>query len=255
MTVFASFGRDSLAPVRLLCLPHAGGTSAFFRSWPARLPAVDVLPVDLPGRGARFSEPLHDSLPAAVRAVGDGLEALLDRPYAVFGHCLGALLGFELVRDLRRKGLPEPTHLFLAAAPAPHLAATQSRISDLPDPALWDAVVALGGTAEALAANEELAQLLLPMVRADFRLAEEYRLLDEPALSCPVTAFAGEQDRPPTEAFQAWARYTTGAFRLVTYPGGHFFLDQELPLVIADVRRALDAGLCRSNPLPSETRP
>ncbi|MGH8990599.1 MAG: thioesterase II family protein [Acidimicrobiia bacterium] len=232
----------------MLCLPHAGGSPAFFRAWPARLPGVDVVPVQLPGRGARFSEPAHDSLLAAARAIGDAIEPLLDRPYAVFGHCLGAWLGFEVVRRIRRQRLPEPVHLFVSAALAPHLSAAQPRLSDLPGPAFRDAVLALGGTGEAVAANDELLDLLLPVVRTDFRLAETYRVPDEPPLSCPVTVFAGQQDQPTTEGFEAWERHTTGTFRLVTLPGGHFFVDHELPRVLAAVGCELEDAFRRATP-------
>lgn len=245
-SVLASFGRHPSAPVRLLCLPHAGGTCAFFRRWPALLPGVDVLAVQLPGRGARFTEPAPDSLPAAAEALADAIEPMLDRPYAVFGHCLGAVLGFEFVRHIRRRGLPEPVHLFVSAAPAPHLAPSQPRVSDLPDAQFRDVVVRLGGTGEALAANHELLELLLPVVRADFRLGEEYRVGDAPPLACPVTVFAGDEDSQTASGFAAWEQHTTGQFRLVTLPGGHFYLDQELPRVTAAVRRELDDALHRA---------
>src|SRR5439155_3364317 len=112
---------------------------------------------------------------------------------------------------------------------APHLTAREPRVSDLPESQFRDAMIALGGTGEAFVANDELLDLLLPVVRADFRLGETYGAPDEEPLSCPVTVFAGRSDRPTTEAFEAWEQHTSGAFRVVTLTGGHFALDRELP--------------------------
>src|SRR4051794_36920377 len=98
---------------RLFCLPHAGGGAAAFRRWADGMAAaVEVVAVQPPGRETRFREPPFTDWRSLVVSLADALPA--DRPFALFGHSLGALLAFELARELRRRGGPPPDHLFVA---------------------------------------------------------------------------------------------------------------------------------------------
>nr|WP_245652887.1 alpha/beta fold hydrolase [Herbidospora sakaeratensis] len=229
---------DRPAPVRLFCFPYAGGGAAVFRRWPAALPGVEVYAIRLPGRENRFCEPLltsHDGLP---ERLADALRPLLDRPYALFGHSLGALLAYETARLLR------PAHLFVGGSRAPHLPrpATAPDVAGLDDAAFTAMVREMGGTPPEFFGSAELAELLLPVLRADFGLAEAYRHRPGPPLEAPITALRGaDEDVTPAMA-RAWAPHTAAGFALHEFPGGHFFLQDGWERVCRLVAQNLPAA-------------
>ena len=229
------------ARLRLLCLPHAGGGASAFRGWADALPAeVEVCPVQLPGREDRLAEPPFDRLAPLVQALADAVEPLLSLPFAVFGHSNGALVGFELARALRARGRPQPVHLFASGRRAPDLPPDRPPIHSLPEADFLAELEELGGLPRELLEHRELLELLLPMLRADVAVHETYRFQEQPPLACPITAYAGVADpkvsRPQVEA---WARHTAGRFTLRTFPGGHFYLQEQR----AELLRTLSADL------------
>lgn len=214
--------------VRLFCFPYAGGGAAIYRSWGGILPKpVEVCAAQLPGRGTRMREPAVSDLGALVRALADALENDLDRPFAFFGHSMGALICFELARHLRERGAPQPVHLFVSGRRAPQLPSTQRVIHDLPEPEFVEELRRLQGTPPEVLEHPELMQLLSPLLRADFSLAETYAYAPGPPLDCPVSAFGGLQDEEVgREELEGWKEQTTGRFKLRMMPGNHFFLDE-----------------------------
>lgn len=230
------------APVRLYCLPHAGGGSAVYGAWAAALgDAVEVRAVMLPGRERRLAEPPSvdpDALAAAVMRDAD-------RPFALFGHSMGARLGFEVVRRLRGAGGPLPCRLFVSGAPAPDLPLGGRRydgLSTLGDRELIAALAAGGGLSEAVLGSRELLDLLLPAMRADVTWLDTYQYREQEALPVPLTAFVGtDDDAAPADSAAGWRRHTAAAFTLHMVPGGHFFVHEQLSTVAAVVRAELAA--------------
>src|SRR5215471_18204444 len=213
--------------IRLFCLPYAGGGASVFREWPAELPSViDVCPVRLPGREDRMGEPLHTSLSTLVDEVAAAVCRSLDQPFAVFGHSMGALVAFELTRELRRRGAPLPQWLFVAGCRAPHRQ-TSSGLSGLPDQRFVEAINLKygGGIPDAILSAPELLELLLPVVRADISLVDSYSHRQESPLDCPIAGFGGISD--PTvghDDLLAWREHTAAQFECDMLPGGHFFV-------------------------------
>ncbi|MFF4776740.1 thioesterase II family protein [Microtetraspora fusca] len=223
------------AAARLFCLPYAGAGAGVFHPWPAALEQVaEVHGVQLPGRENRIAEPAEIDLPELAAALADAASSE-DRPYALYGHSLGARLGFELIRELRRTGERLPDRLYVGAARAPHLAgsSTFDGLSKVSDDELVARVVAGGGVPEAVAEEPELLELLLPALRADFALLDDYVYHPEEPLPVPITAFAGTLDRAVSmEQMAAWEEHTTAEFVLHHVEGGHFFLhDREAELI------------------------
>ncbi|WP_329363862.1 alpha/beta fold hydrolase [Streptomyces sp. NBC_00669] len=212
------------APVRLVCLPHAGGSASFFAELPDLLgEEVEVLAVQYPGRQDRRGEPFAPSMDALARDVVAALLPWTDRPLAVFGHSLGAVLGFEVARGLRAAGRP-PAALFVSGRRAPSRQRPE-RAHLLDDDGLLREVRALSGTDSRVFADEELVRMVLPAIRADYRIVESHRSAPEPLLDCPITVLTGADDPKVTaEEAAAWQEHTTSAFDLVTFPGGHFYL-------------------------------
>ncbi len=216
------------ARLRLFCFPFAGGGASTYRGWPASLPAaIEVCPIQLPGRASRFHEPPFRRAGELVRAAADGLEPLMDRPFALFGHSMGALVVFELARELRRRGRRGPVLLAVSGHHAPQRPDPEPPISQLPDD---EFVAALrerydGIPAEVLA-EPELLELVLPALRADVMVLESYVHRPEAPLECPISCFGGEGDRQVSLAdLEAWGEMTRDSCRVRRFPGGHFFLD------------------------------
>jgi medium-chain acyl-[acyl-carrier-protein] hydrolase len=227
---------------RLLCFPYAGGNSTVFHAWgPALPPWLEVWALELPGRGRRFHEaPVSELDPLIDRFAPLVIAAAGDRPYALFGHSFGGLVAFELAHRLRDAGVAGPTRLFVGACPAPHLPRIRPAIHDLPDAQFLAEVKALSGTPDEVLAHPELIAMVLPMLRADFKMVETYRHRDVPALDCPIIAFCGRDDtQVSADRMLAWAPHTRAGFQLELCAGDHFFLDQQRSAVLARVATEL----------------
>lgn len=217
---------DSQACLRCFCLPYAGGNARLFQSWSQQLPAsVEVCALELPGHGARLTEPPLDDLDEVLGAIAQVIQPLCDRPFVLFGHSMGALISFELARYCRRHGLPMPAHLYVSGHRAPQLPDPEPPVHTLPDAAFREKLTRLQGTDPAVLANDEFMALLLPVLRADFALCETYTYVAEPPLPCPITAFGGSLD-PATQRgkLRAWRSQTQAKFTQHVLPGNHFFI-------------------------------
>lgn len=230
------------ASLRLFCFPYAGGGALSFRGWPDRLPpTIEVCPIELPGRGMRLREAPFTRLSLLVEAIAQSLLPHLDKPFAFFGHSMGALISFELARLLLRANGCSLTHLFISGRRAPQIPEPKPPIHRLPETEFLEELRHLNGTPEAVLANEELMQLLLPTLRADFAVLETYTYRLEPPLNYPITAFGGLQDPDVScEMLGAWRDQTSTTFSLQMLPGDHFFLHTAQPLLLQSLNQALN---------------
>ncbi|NET84374.1 MAG: thioesterase [Moorea sp. SIO1F2] len=215
------------ARLRLFCFPYAGGAASSFRTWPDPLaPHIEVCPVELPGRGKRMREPLVTSLLPLIETLVPALLPYLDIPFAFFGHSLGTLISFELARQLRRQEAPSPRHLFISGRRAPQVPARKPPLHNLPKSELIEALRKYNGTPEAVLANQELMELFLPILRADFGINETYTYTSESPLNCPISVFGGLQDTDAnSDELAAWRDQTSSTFTVHMFPGGHFFIN------------------------------
>lgn len=234
--------------MRLFCFPYAGGGALVYRDWAKLLPeSVELCPLQPPGRETRLSEKPFTDLGLLVEAAANALRPCLDKPFAFFGHSLGALVAYHVAHHLRRGVGVEPAHLFVSGRFAPHLTGKATGISRLPEPELIGQIKAMGGTPSAVFETPELLQLILPALRADFGLCDDYRYVAEAEpLNCPVTAFGGFQDEAiPRPDLEAWREHTTGDFSVYMLPGDHFFINTNrsvlLQLLSAGLRRLSDS--------------
>lgn len=211
------------APVRLVCLPHAGGSASYFLPLAIALsPAVDVVAVQYPGRQDRRSEPPVTDMAVLADQVYDVLRREPERPLALFGHSMGAVLGFEVAQRLEAEGRG-PFRLFASGRRAPSCERTET-FHRLSDDGILAEVRRQNGTASSLLLDDELMRAALPALRADYRATETYRCAPGAMVKCPVTVLTGADDTKTTpEEAEAWAAHTSGACDLREFPGGHFF--------------------------------
>jgi acyl transferase domain-containing protein/surfactin synthase thioesterase subunit len=233
------------ATIRLFCLPYAGAGASIFRTWAEELPAeIDVCPIQLPGREDRLGEMPFNRIAPLIKTLAPILEPYLDIPFAFFGHSMGALVSFELIRELRRQGCPSPTHLFVSASRAPQRTDLTLPIHNLPEPKFIEALKRLQGTPETILQNADLMKLLLPILRGDLAIAENYIYAAEERLDCPITAFGGEQDPIVNpEDIAGWQDQTQQSFKLHLYPSDHFFLRRDRTALIQTIAQELTPTL------------
>jgi medium-chain acyl-[acyl-carrier-protein] hydrolase len=216
---------DVHARMQLFCFPYAGGGASVFRTWQAELGrAIQVVPVQLPGRETRIREPLVRSVPALAETLTADIAPLIDRPFALFGYSFGSLLAFETARLLRKRGLA-PDHLLVAALSAPQHPRSARRIHDLPTAEFAEEIRQLKGTPDSVLKHPELLELVLPKIQADFCAYETYTYRPEPPLACGISAMGGASDGSLSQAgLRAWSQHTTGEFSVQMFPGDHFFI-------------------------------
>lgn len=198
-----------------------------YRSWPQSLPPeVEVCAAQLPGRGTRIREQPFQSLTPLVEAAAEAITPYLDKPFALFGHSMGAVISFELARRLRDLGKPQPSHLFVSGRRAPQVPNEDPVTYNLLDDELQRELLRLNGTPQEVLEHPGLMELMIPLLRADFAVVETYDYHPGAPLGCPITAFGGLQDLDVTrEYLEGWREQTAGAFALRMLPGNHFFLN------------------------------
>jgi len=218
--------------MRLICLPHAGGGASSFHALAGLLPRdIEMLTVQLPGRESRLSEPPFCRMAPLIDALTGAVAPLLDKPYALFGHSMGALIAYELGRAFERQRLPLPCTTIVSGRRAPSVPNTEAPLHRLPDDQFVDALIARYDAIPKVIRDEpELMALFMPVLKADFEVFETHHHADTPPLDCALAIYGGRAD-PQTQQMEGWADLYDGPCRTRLFDGGHFYL--------ADQRRAL----------------
>jgi medium-chain acyl-[acyl-carrier-protein] hydrolase len=229
------------AKIRLFCFPYAGGSAAIFKDWGKTLgPDVELLAIQLPGRGARLGEPPIRSISAIVSNLAMAMIPLLDRPYAFFGHSNGALISYELAKELRRQNETGPEHMIVSAKRAAQLPRLGPITYDMPQDQFIQVLREYEGTPREILDDKELLTFLLPTIRADFCMSDTYQFRPSAALDCDLTLFGSLNDRyVPFNDLLAWTNNVSGTVTHKIFGGGHFFLHSHGSDVISSVEQVL----------------
>ena len=225
----------SQARLRLYCLPHAGGGAAAYAAWANLLPPdVELCRVQLPGRENRLREAPFAALTPLVEVLAKVLRPHLDLPFALFGHSMGALIAFELARQLRCDSGVLPAQLFVSGRWAPHWPSPDPALAQLPDAEFIATLRARYNNIPDIVVNDpELLAIYVPLLRADVTLLDTYVYTPDRVLDCPIVALGGVDDeRVPYASLEAWREHTTQSVRVRQFPGGHFYLQSGYPALL-----------------------
>lgn len=229
---------------RLYCFPYAGGSSAIYDKWAGAFDGVEIVALQMPGRGARIRERPLDSVAEIVAQLMFGIQELINLPFYFFGHSYGALIGFELARELQRRRMPGPRHVILSAKRAPHLPAHGVSMHDLPRERFIEELRLYNGTPAEILDNQDLMEMCLPCLRADFKGSETYRYHDDIKLDAQVSLFGGDQDRlVPERDMLKWCELVaTDEVAYSRFDGDHFFIHSQEQLVLKEISRIVSNG-------------
>ncbi|PRY17002.1 thioesterase II family protein [Pseudosporangium ferrugineum] len=244
---FSRWFRTLKAPdrprLRLVCFPHAGGAASYFRSWTVLLPDdVELLAVRYPGREDRFHEPATERMQDLADAIAQASLGLARVPTAFFGHSMGASVAYEVAIRLEALAVDVmPRMLFLSGRLGPGSHATKS-LAEASDEELILELSAMSEVNVEVFAIDGLRDLLLPVIRADYRLIERYQpALPPSALNIPLVVYYGDQDEDVNaDKVSTWAATTRSHFSTRAFPGGHFYLDQHAETVVRDMLSRTD---------------
>lgn len=230
-----------MAKQRVIVLAHAAGSASFYRHWSEAFPSsVEVVAIQYPGRENRLMEPMIDDIHTLVQSIANNIGSLLDKPYLLFGHSMGGAVAYELFQTLARNEQALPEHLVISAIEGPS-ANHDGNLHQQNDNVLKQELKKLNGTSVNLDDFPELADMVLPMMRNDYRLIETYRPAEPRSLvTAPICVMVGDSDDElsPGDA-EAWEQETKEAFEIHSFPGGHFYLVDETEAVVQVLKNLL----------------
>jgi medium-chain acyl-[acyl-carrier-protein] hydrolase len=245
---FVSFAAAAAPSIQLFAFPYSGGSAASYAHWRERLlTEVELVGVQLPGRASRMGEPLLRTMDALTEGLFEPLAARLYRPYVLFGHSNGALMAFSMLNRILHTSLPRPLGVVLSGKSSPTHAFEPPRLSRLAGAHLIEKLRTLAGTPPDLLYNEELMNLVAPILRADFALGESFRFADvHPGIAqIPALVMAGAADETPVESVFAWSDVFGQSCMTAGFEGGHFFINDN-PAVLTYLNAFLARVAVRS---------
>jgi surfactin synthase thioesterase subunit len=246
--------RSQAARYSMYCFPFAGGSASYYANWAEHFTgAIELVPIQLPGRSPRMAESPATSIGDVADEVAELISASARTQPLLFGHSMGAILAFEVAKRLQALRRPA-SYLFLSGRPEPSIVRPATPTSTRPRREFIQMLRDYACADEALLANDEILDLLLPMMRADFTMIEQYRHRPGSPLDCPILAWCGSSDPEisPTTLMRGWEKETSARFELIVRPGGHFFITSHRVGVVRAVHDAV-AGLASEWPIsPAE---
>lgn len=247
------FNRKPNAVARLFCFHYGGGSASAFRQWEDYLPSsVELAAIQLPGRESRFNEPYERQIVSLSGNLINLISGYLDKPYVVFGHSLGAIVGYEWIRALKASRLPQPELFIPSGMPAPKYVEDEVPIGNLPENEFVETLSKnYGETLANLLKQQKIRDVFIPQLRADFQLLENYRFKSGEVFDCPIFSLAGiDEKNISEEKMLDWSRCTTAQLITKRFPGGHFFIHSAQEEVLQTIANKLDSVVKK---LESET--
>lgn len=213
--------------IKLFCIPHAGGSAAsYFRLREFMDKNIEVIPIELAGRGKRYDEKFYISIDEAVKDVYKCIKDDINCEYAIFGHSMGSLIAYELVHYIKSLKRNLPINIFFSGRKAPNVAYENNFIHKLPDESLKNEISQLSGTPKEVFEDERIFNSFLPILRADFKICEEYKYKEKSSkLNCDITILNGTKDNIIIRDIAAWRVHTNKKCNIYFLEGGHFYIN------------------------------
>lgn len=211
--------------INLICLPYAGGGRSAYYHYTAISPKeLNILTIELPGRGARYGEaPLCD-IQMMVDDILRQVRRKLDQPYAIYGHSMGAILAYLLAGKIDSERLNPPLHLFLTGSGGPSMVQRERKLSDLGRSELTETLKEMGGIPDEILKNEHHLDIFLPILRADFKAIDNFEYVQREKLNVPLSVITGSEEDVSVERAEAWRKETSATVDIRRLPGNHFFI-------------------------------
>lgn len=245
-----------MRPVKLFCFPYAGGSASVYNTWADHLAkSIRLVPVEMAGRGKRINEPFYTSVKEAAEDVIRKIKhQLFDTPFGFFGHSMGGAIAYEVARKLKERRYPGPVHIFFSGRGAPHIKREDRKpYHNLPEDEFRKKILELGGTPREFFEHPELLEILLPTLRADFRIS--WLFMDgfhfTSPLDCDISVMTGKEEDITTEQIEGWASHTRGKCNFYRYEGGHFFINnvEERKKILDIINKVLPSAAARRIPV------
>jgi len=234
---------EFMSKFKLFCLPYAGGSATMYKSWKNYLdPSIELTPIELAGRGTRFNTPLYNTLDEAIDDIFSKIkDDITKQPYALFGHSMGALLSYELVRKIKSMKLPAPNHIFFSGRKAPHVKIEKKKKYHLMDDEEFkQEIIKLGGTPPEFFQHKELTDFFLPMLKNDFKIAAiSFYERDIDPFEFDISILLGKDEKVTPEQAVGWKLHTNGLCAIYYFNGGHFFLHDEIKQITSLINNTL----------------
>ena len=222
--------------INIYCFPFAGGGKYSYREFTAKAPdMLNFITLESPGRGARSGEPILYELEAIVEDAYNQLmldELYWTRPYAFYGHSMGAIVGFLVAQKIAQSpSLPKPLRLFLTGRSGPS-ANAERHYHSLPENLFIQKLQELGGMPEEILRNRDLMHFFEPVLRADFKALETFKYCQSEPLDIPIDVVIGLGENISQDQARAWVKESTAQVEIKRMPGNHFFIfDHALTLM------------------------
>lgn len=220
---------------KIFCVPFAGGSSYSYNGFKKLATSVEIIPIELPGRGRRIFEPLNTDIRSLAEDVFNQVRPALDAPYAIYGHSMGSVVTYLVARRIVNENLPQPLHLFVTGRGGPSVPDHEPDHHQLPRDELMAKVHEMGGSPEEFLQNEDIIDHFEPIIRADFQAVETYQHIAEKPMDIPITCMIGDEEETTYEQALAWNAETTSSLEINKFPGKHFFIfdhDKEIISII-----------------------
>jgi surfactin synthase thioesterase subunit len=217
----------------IFCFPYAGGSATMYNKWRNFADDhIEIVPVELSGRGMRFNELLYKDIHEAIDDLFDFLGTRINGSYGLFGHSMGSVIVLELAHRIKESYLPNPDYLFMSGRKPPHLEKSKKPIHALPDAAFKAEIIKKGGTLKEVFENKELSELFLPIIRNDFKLIENYEYKERSLLDSKIISIIGMDENIDYCEAKEWRNHTTQECKIFEIEGGHFFINDKIREVV-----------------------
>lgn len=236
-----------MSKINLFCFPFAGGDFFSYRPYVEIAPSlISLMPVELPGRGRKINQPLQKDIHRLSEIALDQIAPHVHEPYAIYGHSMGALLGYLVIKQLLLMHLPPPVHLFVTGARGPSIRRTEPLRYLMTDAELKAELKSLGGVPDEVLNNKQLMDFYSVILRSDFQAVETYRYQPSEPFAIPITVIVGTQEKITFEEARAWQQETTSLVKILQFPGDHFFILKWPAEVLRTIHNDLTAQVSKT---------